>query len=98
MTLLPVPGFDGAALLTLYLKGRGWNKMAIAFCLVFIAAVVTFTCGIIGVFTFDILALYLAVFCGYRLIKYAFNPQDENMQVLRAMAQTTKKIAVADIV
>ena len=98
MTLLPVPGFDGAALLTLFLKGRGWNKLAIAFSLVFVAAVVTFTCGIIGVFTIDILALYLAVFCGVRLIKYAFNPQDENMKVLRAMAKTTKKMTVADIV
>ena len=98
MTLLPVPGFDGAALLTLFLKGRGWNKVAIAFVLVFVAAVVTFTCGIIGVFTFDILALYLAVFCGFRLIRYAFNPEDENMKVLRAMAKTTKKMTAADIV
>ena len=99
MSLLPVPGFDGAALLTIYLKKKNWNKIMITLTLVFISAIVIVICGFKALVPpFDLIALYIAAFCGIKLLQYAFNPKDENMKVLRTMAKTTKKLTESDLV
>lgn len=99
MCLLPCPGFDGAALLTLYLKTKyEFSKIGITLTLILISAIITVVCGIMGFMSVDLIAIYICVFCGARLIEYAFNPNDENMKVLRAMAKTTKQMHQADLV
>ena len=98
MCLLPVPGFDGAALLTIYLKKKNWNKIAITLSLVFISAIIIVVSGFIGFYLWDLIALYIAVFCGIKLLQFAFNPKDENMKVLRTMAKTTKQLSEADLI
>lgn len=98
MCLLPVPGFDGAALLTIYLKKRNWNGFSIILSLVLISLIVIVICGFKAITPpFDIIAGYIAIFCGIKLLQYAFNAKDDNMKVLRTMAKTTKKLTEADL-
>ena len=99
MCLLPVPGFDGAGLLTIYLKEkRQLGKLAITTFLLVVSCIVTTTFGIIAMFMHSITGLYLAVYCGLRVLQYVFNPKDENMKVLRTMAKATKKVTEVNMV
>ena len=86
------------SLLTIYLKKKNWNKIAITLSLVFISAVIIVVCSFIAVSSWDLIALYIAVFCGIKLLQFVFNPKDENMKVLRTMAKTTKQLSEADLI
>ena len=97
LCLLPVPGFDGAALSTIFLKEKmKWGKVAITTFLLIVSCIITVTCGIIAVFMRTIIAFYLAFYCGLRVLQYAFNPKDENMKVLKAMAKVSKKMTATE--
>ena len=89
MCLLPVPGFDGAALLTIYLKQHKWRKFAISAILLASSCIVTVLCGLMALLRIDIVALYLAIYSGFKIIQFVANPKDDNMRVLKAMAGVT---------
>lgn len=92
LSILPVPGFDGAGLLTLLLRRRGHGQTAITLWIVLLSAIVVLVAGIYGFIPpFNAFAIYLASYCAMKLMQYTCDPKNENMKVLKTMAKNTKK-------